>query len=82
METPPEIIALRQRLAELEAMAASRGFNEAVRRAAGLAPPEAEPETPPAEPETPATPTRGVQAGPVRREGFNETLRRLRGFTE
>ncbi len=60
----------------------SRGFNEAFRRAAGQAPAEAEPETPTTEPEPPATVTRGVQAGPIRQEGFNETLRRLRGFTE
>ncbi len=81
-EIPPEIVALRQRLAELEAMTARDDFNEAFRRAAGKAPAEAEPETPPTEPEPPATVTRGVQAGPIRQEDFNATLRRLRGFTE
>ncbi len=59
----------------------NREFNAAVRRAAGKAPPEAEPETPP-EPDPPPEPVRGVRGVQVHKEGFNEALRRLRGFAQ
>ncbi|CAN5766463.1 hypothetical protein BH23CHL7_BH23CHL7_05130 [soil metagenome] len=79
-EIPPEIVELRRRLAEVEAIAEARtGFNSAFRRAAGKEPPLPEPEAP-SEPETPAEVTRGVRGGETRREDFNTALRRIRGF--
>ena len=56
----------------------NEAFNQAFRKAAGKEPPP-EPETP-AEPEP--TVTRGVRGVQVHKEGFNEALRRIRGFGE